>query len=274
MKRTVPALVMVVLGLLGGTLVATPAPAYAESCSSSQITVVVQFPDRTRIGCAPGDAASGYAVLRQAFGDDFITYAQGTGAGAVCRLDGFPSNNNCGRMPPANAYWAYFKGKPGGGWTYSTVGGGSSNPDPGTVEGWRFQDSDAQKAPSISPPGSTQPAPSSSPTSKPGGQPTQAGGSKPTRTPDAPDATATASGTPTASPTATAIPTASASAGDLPSGTPTSTDADASSAPAGASSSTGDDSSGGLSWVWGLVLLLLLAGAGGVVALRRRGGDG
>jgi hypothetical protein len=40
----------------------------------------------------------------------------------------------------------------------------------------------------------------------------------------------------------------------------------------GAGETAKHSSSGGLSWIWGVVLLVVLGGTGGVVALRRRQG--
>lgn len=272
MKRTVAAAVLGAI-VACSALFASSAPAYAASCSSSQITVVVQFPSRTEIGCAAGNAGSGYAAL-EAAGFSY-TLATGNGAGAICGIDGYP-RTTCPAMPAANAYWAYYRGKPGGDWTYSTVGGGSSNPDPGTVEGWRFQESSKSTPPSTPPPGpAAAPSPTSAPTKKPSAKPTRApGGSAPTLA--APDATATATGS-----AAAGSPSASANASDLPLAvsptgsaiTPSAgpTDSTAQAAPAAASTAEAG-SSGGMSWIWGLVLLGALAAAGGgTVLVRRRG---
>ena len=274
MKRTVSAAVLGAV-LVGCALLGLAPPAVAQGCTAAQITVVVQYGDDIRVGCASGGPETGYEALRSAFGSDFITYARGNGAGAVCRLGGNPSTNNCGSMPPANAYWAYFTGTPGGGWKYSDLGGGSSDPSPATVEGWRFQDSDARTAPSIAPPASAAPAPSPRPTRSPSAKPTRNPGSPTSSAPAAPDASATPT-TPTTTPTTTDGPTPTAAASDLPA-TPDATDlvgdpsADLTNG-AVAQTAAADDSSGGLSWVWGLVLLGVLAAAGGgAVVVRRRG---
>ncbi|MCX6395436.1 MAG: hypothetical protein NTV23_03005 [Propionibacteriales bacterium] len=272
MKRTVAAAVLGTIAACSAFFAAT-GPAYAASCSASQITVVVQFPSRTEIGCSAGNVGSGYDALRSA-GFSY-TLATGNGAGAICGIDGYP-RTTCASMPPANAYWAYFRGKPGGGWTYSTVGGGSSNADPGTVEGWRFQDTSTSTPPSSPPPGPANPSPTSAPTKKPVVTPTRSPGSAPTRL-VAPDATATATG----SAVADSSPSASANASDLPlTGSPTVGASTSATAPTDATLAAGpaetsvedSASSGGLSWIWGLVLLGVLAAAGGgTVLLRRRG---
>lgn len=256
MKRTVSAAVLgaVVLGfaaLVGST------PAYAAGCSASQITVVVQFPSRTEIGCAAGNVASGYAALESA--GFAITYAVGNGSGAICSIKGYPSKQ-CVSMPPADAYWAYFRGEPGGDWTYSTRGGGSSNPDPGTVEGWRFGDG---AKPDLEPPAPTAPSPTSAPTAKPTKKPTGHGAT----TPVAPDATASVSAT------ATGTPTATATASDLPaSGAPvTPTNGATNAVIASSDDEPADtDDSDGVSWVWGLVLLGVFAAIGGGILFTRR----
>src|SRR5205085_11538103 len=106
-----------------------PSPAQAAACSgTSGVTVLVQFPDRTEIGCAAGDPSSGYQALGRA--GFHLTMATGSGTGAICSINGYP-DHACPAMPPGDAYWAYFHGKPGGSWTYSTTGGGGYNPKPG-----------------------------------------------------------------------------------------------------------------------------------------------
>lgn len=237
-----------------------PAPAQAAACSGTTgVTVVVQFPDRTQIGCASGDPASGFDALTSA---GFTpTHVGGSFGAALCQIDGYPSNP-CPRMPPANAYWAYFHAKRGGSWSYSNAGPGSFDPAPGSVEGWRFGGSDAP--PTTSPPGVAAPAPKPRP--------------KPTLTP-----TKKPASTPTVSPTATpaARATASASVAAKPAATenvttapPTPTGAvpvravgvNEKSVPAASTSSQGS------SWIWGVVLIVGLGAAVGATVLRRRRG--
>ncbi len=287
MKRTV--LAALVPGLLAVPVaLVLAAPAEAAACSdSSGVTVVVQFPDRTEIGCAPGDPSTGYAALKAA--GFTITYAQGNGAGALCKINGAPSDAVCGSMPPANAYWAYFHAQRGGAWSYSSTGGGSYNPKPGTVEGWRFG---SGAAPSTPPPGAvTSPTPPPSSTPKPAPSATRppssgtTGGSVP--------GTAATSGASIPGGTTTSRPAAGATAGPTagPTGGPTDGPTPNSTAAGQAPGETPDlgepttvtglpatdttaleaTSSAGISWVWGVGLLAVLGTIGGVVAIRRRG---
>ena len=93
--------------------------------------------------CAPGDPTSGLAALtgagfRYAFVPRF--------PGFVCQINVKPNPCNGG---PTTAYWAYWHAPRKGAWTYSTVGAGSYNPAPNTVQGWSFG---ATRKPSITPP--------------------------------------------------------------------------------------------------------------------------
>jgi len=269
MKRTLLAAL-----LLGGSVVpaalALAAPAEAAACTgSSGVTVVVQFPDHTEIGCAAGDPSSGYAALQAA--GFTITYSQGNGAGAICKINNAPGDAVCGSMPPANAYWAYFHAKPGGSWSYSSTGGGAYNPKPGTVEGWRFGDGDK---PDYLPPGTSTPTPKPSSTPKPASSATPKPGTG-TTAGSVPGTTATP-GSPTSTGTTTAGPSASSSASSGPDATPGPTPTlpeSSGSAVAWANAPDPDaaPTDGGISWLWGLGLLAVLGAAGAAVANRRRG---
>lgn len=261
--------------LLAGIALVPVGPADAAACSgTSGVTVVVQFPDRTETGCAPGDPSSGYQALKWAGFE--VVLATGSGAGAICSIDHYP-DHDCPAMPPQSAYWAYFHAQPGGSWSYSSVGGGSYDPKPGTVEGWRFG---SGSAPSSPPPG-TKPSPSPTASSRPAGTPT----ARPTT---APTSGSPAGGTPATGGTAVAAPRATA-------GTPSGPDASASATgtpSTGASSAPNDgsvpsgqgaeaagslpksplrtESSGGGSWIWGVLLVGVLGAAAGTTAVRRR----
>lgn len=137
----------VVLGT--ALVVAQPSPraAHAAACTgTSGVTVVVDltaFGAGIQVQCALGDPASGLAALTGAgFTYSFVPRYPGF----VCRINGLP--NPCNGAP-ASAYWSYWHATAGGTWSYSTVGAGSYDPAPGTVEGWAFG---AGSAPGISPP--------------------------------------------------------------------------------------------------------------------------
>jgi hypothetical protein len=116
-------------------------PAYAAACSTTApgVTVVVDFASLgggDQVACAAGDPATGLAALHGAgFG---TTGTQRFGSAFVCRIDGKPASDPCVDTPPASAYWSYWHAQPGGRWVSSTDGATSSNPSPGTVEGWAF----------------------------------------------------------------------------------------------------------------------------------------
>jgi hypothetical protein len=101
------------------------------------VSVVVDFGAWHKISCAPGDPVSGAAALR---GAGFTLTMVQRFPGAICRINGRPTvaQDACVVMPPATRYWSYWHAVRGGKWTYSTLGPGSYNPKPGTVEGWSY----------------------------------------------------------------------------------------------------------------------------------------
>lgn len=59
--------------------------------------------------------------------------------GAVCRVDGFPAEDPCVAMPPADSYWGFFVGD-GTDWSYATLGVDSVVPEPGDSIALAWQD--------------------------------------------------------------------------------------------------------------------------------------
>lgn len=120
--------------LLAVPLITTGGTAQAAACAdSSGVTVIVQFPDHTETGCATGDPTSGVQALESAG----FSVTPVTGQPFVCRIDELPKTG-CGRVPPSSAYWAYFHASRGGSWAYASQGAWSTDPAPGSIEGWRF----------------------------------------------------------------------------------------------------------------------------------------
>lgn len=126
---------------------AAASPAYAAACAGTKgVTVVVDF---TKLGgtvktaCDPANPATGLAALTGAgFTYTFVPRQPGF----VCTIDKKP--NPCNGAP-TTAYWSYWHAKPHGKWVYSSLGAGSYNPAPGTVQGWAFG---KKHAPRIPPP--------------------------------------------------------------------------------------------------------------------------
>lgn len=114
-----------VVAVLSATALAVPAaPASAAACADpTGVSVVVDFASLgggTQRQCAPGDPSSGVAALR---GAGFTTTRAAQEPGYfMCRINGKPAQDPCQRTSPADAYWSYWHGKRGGGWTYSTLG--------------------------------------------------------------------------------------------------------------------------------------------------------
>ncbi len=82
-----------------------------------------------------------------------MTYPQQYPGSVVCRINGYPSSDPCVRMPPGDAYWAFFHAKRGGSWVYSSSGVASYDPAPGSVVGFRFG---SGQQPGIAPPAATK----------------------------------------------------------------------------------------------------------------------
>lgn len=267
--------------------VAVAAPASAAACSGTTgVTVVVDFGSSTTVACAPGDPTSGLDALAKA--GFSVTQVQRQ-PGFVCRINGAPSSAGCVNTPPASAYWAYFHASRGGSWSYSSLGAGSYDPKPGSVEGWKFGSGGA--------PGTAPPAKTATSTSKPTSTPRKT--SKPTSTPrkttSAPRTTSGSSATSGSSTTKGASPSTSSSAAAKPSATtapsasatpstapttsasPSATAAatpgsDPSDAPSLAAAPTSADASdgGGLGTLAVGAALVLLVGGGAVWVSRRR----
>lgn len=257
-------------GLALAGLVAAAWPASAAACSGSTgVTVVVDTGGSTSTKCASGDPSSALKALTSA--GFSVTYPQQYPGSVVCRINGYPSSDPCVRMPPGDAYWAFFHAKRGGSWVYSSSGVASYDPAPGTVVGFRF--GSGQK-PRVAPPDPTKtsaPAPTAT-TSKP--KPTT---SKPRPTTSAPKATTTtpAAGATTspqpasATPSASSTATSSAAATGTASATPSPTASEIAAAPTSTEAGGGDGGGPG-TLIAGAALVALVAGGAGWAAWKRR----
>lgn len=268
-------------GLVLTGLVATAGPASAAACSGSTgVTVVVDTGSSTSTRCAPGDPTSAWKALTAA--GYAVTPVQQF-PGAICRIDGFPSNQACVRMPPADAYWAFFHAPRGGSWTYSSSGATGYNPAPGTVVGFRFGSGQKPRSAPPAKTATTTPKPTPKPTVKATPKPKpRTTAPRPTtaapRTTVAPNgSTPTSAARPTTGKSAAASPSASASvsATATPSASPSvsvSVEENGSQEPASlAVAPTGSDGSGGPGTLLaGGALVALVAGAGGWAAWKRR----
>jgi hypothetical protein len=263
-------------GLAAAGLVVVAAPASAAACSGTTgVTVVVDTGSSISTRCASGDPSSALKALTSA--GFAVTYPQQYPGSVVCRIDGYPTSDPCVRMPPGDAYWAFFHAKRGGSWAYSSSGVASYDPAPGTVVGFRFgsgqQPRTAPPAPAAtstpkttttatprsttSAPKPTTPKTSATSPAKPSGGASTAtgGGTASTR----PSATASTGGTASASP--------SASAATSPTGTPSATPSDLAAAPT--SADAGGGSGPGTLLAGGALVALVAAGAGWAAWKRR-----
>lgn len=249
-----------------GGVAGSASPASAAACSgTSGVTVVVDYGGTESIRCASGDPTSGFDALARA---GFSVTRVQQFPSAVCRINGYPASDPCVQMPPSNAYWSYWHAKRGGSWSYYSLGPASSDPAPGTVEGWAFG---AGAPPSVAPPAPTAtPSSSSSTSPKPrttsSSSPTPSAGTSPhpstTSSSSAKKPSKTSSATP--SPTTTTATAAIAATAATTSPTAGRTGA---MSPLAART---DDGSRRVGLLAGLGLIAALTGAASVVVWRRR----
>ena len=268
-------------GLALAGLVVAAAPASAAACSgTSGVTVVVDTGASVSTKCASGDPSSALNALATA--GFSVTYPQQYPGSVVCRINGYPSSDPCVRMPPGDAYWAFFHAKRGGSWVYSSSGVASYDPAPGTVVGFRFG---SGQQPRVAPPAPTKtstPVPTKKPTPKPTKTTSAPKPTTPKATPTSGGATSSTGSTPgavggsastrpsaTSSASATASASASPSSGatDDASASPSGTPSDLAAAP---TSSDADDGNGPGTLVAGVALVLLVAGGAAYAARKRR----
>jgi hypothetical protein len=149
-RYTIPALAALAVIATGPLAAASPVIAKtrvtAACIGTKGVTVVVDFTKlggKIKTACDPTDPKTGLAALTGAgFSYTFVPRFPGF----VCTINKLP--NPCNGAP-ATAYWSYWHAKPHGKWVYSSLGAGTYNPKPGSVEGWAFG---AGKPPGISPP--------------------------------------------------------------------------------------------------------------------------
>lgn len=91
-------------------------------------------------GCAEGDPSSGLEALELAG----FTATLRPRDGLLCAVGERP---DCGDTD-GDSYWSYWYRDPGSSkWTYSSLGAGSRDPQPGSVEAWVWQDGAGDAAP-------------------------------------------------------------------------------------------------------------------------------
>lgn len=292
MRRSLAALLVAMLTGASGGLVVAAGPAAAAACPQGTGVSVV-------VGSSVSCDANGGGVAASNFGDagHSLTYVQRQ-PGAVCKVNGAPSDAGCVTMPPATAYWGLFwsDGRSGD-WTYASQGVGSLSVPAGGWVAFVFQDGNGKTYPGVKPLGRAPAATSRPPTSgggsggSPGGSTPGSGSGRPSSTPSAtasapaPSTTApTQAGGSTKKPAST--PSATPTKGDAAGGSRgTSDDPTTESSAGGGSDRTSDDptseasadpdsgsGSGSLGWVAGALALLLTGGICAVLWRRKATG--
>lgn len=254
------------------------APATATTCDpGSGVSVVVDFKSlgggvQTVCDAAGGGTKASTLFTRNGFE---LSYAQRQ-PGYVCRVEGVPTSDPCVNTSPASAYWGlWWSDGKSGKWTYASLGAQSLTIPAGGSVGFAWDDVDGSVTPGAAPPKQAAASPTPTPTAKPTPTPTvkPSPSVRPTPTP-----TVTESSTPTPTPTRTSTPTpsetptptesTSPSASATP--TPTASDTPATDVVEPASAAVDLDDDGLPTWVPIAVIAVLFAGAGLVVAQRRR----
>jgi len=248
------------------------APAGASAAADPCVGVVVDarlLGGEVGTGCAKGDPDSGLEALTMAgFSYAFAPRLPGF----VCQIDGAPRCDRTG----TRTYWSYwYRAEGSRTWVYSSAGAGARDPEPGSTEGWVWQDGGRREPPDVSlvdicprlaRERAEKRAPSQSPSPDRGPQGATAASTTAPRTTGSAAATsplpATTSAAPsTASPTGTPTPTTTPTTGS-PRTTPTPV------------TSSGDRGGSEAPWA-GLVLgggLVAALGAAAVARSRRPGG--
>ena len=270
-----------------------PAAAVAgapPACAAGElrVAVVVDFgdlpsPPPTSVMCVAGsDRDTGADILAaraRLLGKPMPRY---NSSGLLCAIDGLPQTGCGERVDGRYRYWSYWHGTAGG-WEYSSTGPAGQRARSTTTEGWRYVD--GAGLPSAPPPRGPadpaatctsapppSPAPTSSPSTAPPGGGAPGGSPAPAPGPAGPGSPGGAPASPTADPAATTITTGLSPPGA--DGTTTSTTA-ASTARQEAANRRPDRTDAGsagrlLGTIAGIAAVAGLAGAGAVVARRRR----
>src|SRR5690606_10228313 len=130
---------LVVTSLVAVAAALVPASAFGSDAApvvcDDGVAVVVDFTDLggvVEVGCAPGAQASGRAALAAAG----FTSSDGA-AGFICAIDARP--DPCPEVFEGS-FWAYWHAMPGGEWLTYNEGADTSQPELGSVEGWRYND--------------------------------------------------------------------------------------------------------------------------------------
>src|SRR5690625_2561685 len=136
-------LLAVDLGLAGLLTVSPSATAATTEACADGVTVVVDFTDlggEVEVGCADGVPATGPDALESAG----FTPTDAM-PGMICAIDANP--DPCPEEFDGS-FWAYWTTEDGE-WVSHTAGADGTDPAPGDVEGWRYND--GTTAPGVSP---------------------------------------------------------------------------------------------------------------------------
>lgn len=147
---------LLIAAVTAGPAALAGVPAYAGSTAATTavvaaangtdcVGVVVDFTrlgGSVQTGCAENDPASGLAALTAAG----FTFTPRPRDYLICQINGQPACEDT----TSDNYWSYWHRAPGSGqWTYSSVGAASYDPEPGSTEGWVWQEGGKAPPPGI-----------------------------------------------------------------------------------------------------------------------------
>ena len=119
-----------VAALVASAALAAPPAASATATPTPTHVAIVVAGDRN--ACLPWHAGMTGADVLTAGGYSTYYATSGPYAGLLLQIDGVPT-----KPDPSSAYWSYWQNG-GSGWLYAQQGPASSQPQPGSVEGWKY----------------------------------------------------------------------------------------------------------------------------------------
>lgn len=114
---------------------AVPPGACADASGVSVVVDLTDLGGDIVVGCAAGDPATGREALVDA---GFVVADAPTGM--ICTINSAP--DPC-PVEFDGSYWSYWSADATSDWTAYAVGADSSDPMPGAIEGWRYNDGSA-----------------------------------------------------------------------------------------------------------------------------------
>lgn len=144
-RFTAPALIAASAFAGAGLIASSPASAGGACTGKSGVTVVVDYPNGSAVGCAPGSPGTALNALRAA--GFSTTGTREYGDAFLCSINSYPVAGVCPVTPSVDRTWYVFHAQRGGSWTFSTVGVTGLVVPPGGVVGFHYGTSTPPRTP-------------------------------------------------------------------------------------------------------------------------------